>query len=359
MTSALHFCTSTTAAVLVASQPIKGVERVHRVTLLPGGGAGAEATASAVRAVEATGVEVIWEKAPLDTKSLAFPDRAVPLAVVEAIKRNRVALRCWAAVADTDVEQRISRNLSRQLGLLTHFQPIGSFPEANPNLPNNLIDLAIFEENFEGLCSTVEGLAAMGIYDGLDFVSNSIALRIANAAFAFARRGRKARVTAIYQGTGGTERAFLSRCRETARVFQEIHYDELSAGEVMQQLSTQPEEFDVIVAPAFLGNSVANLGAVLAGGINLMPCADFGESCAVFSAVGISSCSDGGPNGANPTGAIRAAALLLKHVGEADAGHRLEQALYAVYARGDILTMDAGGRSSGTEFTDAVIAEIG
>jgi isocitrate dehydrogenase (NAD+) len=202
-------------------------------------------------------------------------------------------------------------------------------------------------------------LAAMGIFDSLDFLSRSMSLRIANAAFGFARRERRARVTAVHKSCSRTEQEFLDRCRETAGIFKEIRYDELSAGEVTEQLSTQPEEFDVILAPNFFGNSVLDLCSVLAGGINLMPCAELGESCAVFSTVGSTSASDESGNKANPTGAIRAAALLLKHVGEADAGCRLEQALYAVYAQGRVLTRDVGDRSSTTEFTDAMIAELG
>lgn len=342
-----------------AARRMQEVDRLHRVTLVPGEGVGAEVTAAAVRAVEATGVDVVWEKVPLDAKSLAHPDCGVPLPVVEAIRRNRVALRGRTADTDTAVEQNISISLSRQLGLFVHFQPIRSIPGFDSTVPTDPIDLAIFEGNFEGLCSTVEHLAAMGIYDSLDFVSGSIALQIANAAFTFARRERRARVTAIHKGHGRTDQAFLDRCRETARAFKEIRYDEFSAGEIVQQLSTRPEEFDVILAPTFLGNSVADLCSVLAGGINLMPCADLGESCAVFSSAGHPSRCDDGGNNANPTGAIRAAALLLRQVGEVEAGYRLEQALCAVYAHKEILTRDVGGRSSTTEFTDAVIAELG
>lgn len=90
-----------------------------------------------------------------------------------------------------------------------------------------------------------------------------------------------------------------------------------------------------------------------------MPCADLGESCAVFSALGISSRGEEGGNQANHTGQIRSAALLLRRVGEVDAGYRLEQALYAACAQGRILTSDIGARSSTMEFADAVIAGMG
>ena len=47
--------------------------------------------------------------------------------------------------------------------------------------------------------------------------------------------------------------------------------------------------------------------------------------------------------------------MLLTHLGEKDAAHRLQSAVEAVYSEGKHLTGDVGGTSSTIEFTDAVV----
>ena len=61
---------------------------------------------------------------------------------------------------------------------------------------------------------------------------------------------------------------------------------------------------------------------------------------------------------ANPIGAIWSAALMLEHLGEADAGRRLVRAIEEVCRR-RVLTRDLGGRASTAEVGDAVAAEAG
>jgi tartrate dehydrogenase/decarboxylase / D-malate dehydrogenase len=60
---------------------------------------------------------------------------------------------------------------------------------------------------------------------------------------------------------------------------------------------------------------------------------------------------------ANPLGAIWSAALMLEHLGEADASRRLMDALESV-ARDGILTRDVGGSASTSEVGDAVAARL-
>jgi tartrate dehydrogenase/decarboxylase/D-malate dehydrogenase len=62
---------------------------------------------------------------------------------------------------------------------------------------------------------------------------------------------------------------------------------------------------------------------------------------------------------ANPLGAFWTGAMLLEHLGEADAARRLMRAVEAVTARGEVLTPDLGGRATTAQVTDAVIAAIG
>ena len=50
--------------------------------------------------------------------------------------------------------------------------------------------------------------------------------------------------------------------------------------------------------------------------------------------------------------------MLLTHLGEKAAAHRLQSAVEAVYAEGKYLTADVGGTCSTIEFTDAVVKHL-
>lgn len=151
---------------------------------------------------------------------------------------------------------------------------------------------------------------------------------------------------------------FLDCCRETAKSFRDVQYDELFADEAAHQIPSQPDKFDVILAPSHFGDRLAELCSFLVGGVSLLPMADLGESYAIFST--LQRCSPENPDleSVNPTGGIQAAALLLEHIGERDAALRLQRAVRAVYADGRHLTPDVGGNASTCEFTNAVIAEL-
>ncbi len=60
----------------------------------------------------------------------------------------------------------------------------------------------------------------------------------------------------------------------------------------------------------------------------------------------------------NPTPTMLSAAMMLDHLGFADASHRFENAVRKVYAEGKVLTADQGGSAKTTEFTRAVVANL-
>jgi tartrate dehydrogenase/decarboxylase/D-malate dehydrogenase len=62
---------------------------------------------------------------------------------------------------------------------------------------------------------------------------------------------------------------------------------------------------------------------------------------------------------ANPVGAIWAAALMLEHLGEADASRELVTALERVLAEGRVRTPDLGGAATTADMTRAVVDALG
>ena len=85
-----------------------------------------------------------------------------------------------------------------------------------------------------------------------------------------------------------------------------------------------------------------------------MPGANIGDAAAVFEAVHGSAPDIAGKGLANPTALIQSAVMMLHHLGEGDAGTRIERALVAVYREGTTRTADLGGTASTDEFADAI-----
>jgi isocitrate dehydrogenase (NAD+) len=151
---------------------------------------------------------------------------------------------------------------------------------------------------------------------------------------------------------------FLRCCREVAKEHPEIQYTELIVDNASMQLVLRPETFDILLLPNLYGDIVSDLAAGLVGGLGIVPGANMGESHAVFEAVHGSAPDIAGQGKANPTALMLSAVMMLIHLGEADAAHKLQSAVEAVYREGKYLTGDVGGTASTQEFTDAVVTVL-
>ena len=92
----------------------------------------------------------------------------------------------------------------------------------------------------------------------------------------------------------------------------------------------RPQECDVLVMPMLYGDIVSDVAAGLIGGLGVAPGANFGDDGAVFEAVHGSAPRHAGKNRANPFAMMRSGAMLLRHIGEAEAAGRLETAIAEV-----------------------------
>ena len=358
MTTTQDISQSANAVVSSSLQAAPEKGPAHTITLIPGEGVGPEVISAAVRAVEATGVEVSWEKVSFDAASIATCDVGLPPSLIEAIRKNRVTLKGPMTTAVPESLSCVNSALRRRLGLFANFRPIRSFPGSQTQSSGQGMDIALFQENAEGLYAGVGQLMALGLLEEKDLIARTISFRIADVAFSFARREGKQRVTAIHKGYGREEQLFLECCHKTAKSFRDLQYEELLATEVAEHLRRRAHKFEVVVSPSHFGRSLADLCSFMVGGSGLLPYADLGETYAVFSAPEESSPKNAGRNFANPSGCIRAAALLLRHIGESEAAFKLERGVDSVYAGGKHLTSDLGGKATTAEFTEAVIGEL-
>jgi isocitrate dehydrogenase (NAD+) len=332
----------------------------HQVTLIPGDGIGPEVAEATVRAVEATGASIEWERVEAGARALAEQGQLIPDDVFASLEMTRVGLKGPTATPIAGGHQSINVALRKKLGLYTNFRPVRMLPGLKTRFQDLPIDLAIFRENTEDLYSGLEHEVVPGVVESLKIITRHASLRIARAAFEYARREGRRKVTAIHKANimKMSDGLFLKCCRETAAQFPETVYQELIVDNACMQLVMRPETFDVLVLPNLYGDIISDLAAGLVGGLGIVPGANIGDHHAIFEAVHGTAPDIAGKGLANPTALMQSAVLMLAHLGERAASTRLESAIHQVYAEGSHLTGDVGGKASTAEFTGAVIGRM-
>jgi isocitrate dehydrogenase (NAD+) len=333
----------------------------HQVTLIPGDGIGPEVAEATVRAIDATGVKIEWERVEAGIRALAEQGQLIPDDVFASLEVTRVGLKGPTATPIAGGHQSINVALRKKLGLYTNFRPVRMLPGLKTRFSDLPLDLAIFRENTEDLYSGLEHEVVPGVVESLKIITRHASMKIARAAFEYARREQRRKVTAIHKANimKLSDGLFLKCCREVAAEFSEITYNELIVDNACMQLVMRPETFDLLVLPNLYGDIISDLTAGLVGGLGIVPGANIGDNHAIFEAVHGTAPDIAGKGLANPTALMQSAVLMLAHLGERDASVRLQKAIHKVYADAAHLTGDVGGKASTTGFTDAVIAQLG
>jgi isocitrate dehydrogenase (NAD+) len=332
----------------------------HQITLIPGDGIGPEVADATVRALEATGVEIEWDRVEAGIAALAKTGQLLPDEVLASLESTHVGLKGPTATPIAGGHQSINVALRKKLGLYVNFRPVRMLPGLKTRFHDVPIDLIIFRENTEDLYSGLEHEVVPDVVESLKIITRKASARIARATFEYACRFGRKKVTAIHKANimKLSDGLFLKCCREMAAQFPTINYNELIVDNACMQLVMRPETFDLLVLPNLYGDIVSDLTAGLVGGLGMVPGANLGDEHAVFEAVHGTAPDIAGKSLANPTALMQSAALMLAHIGEVEASRKLQAAIEAVYADGSSLTGDVGGSASTVEFTDAVIRRI-
>ena len=332
----------------------------YQITLIPGDGIGPEVAEAAARAVGATGVAIEWERVDAGLNALAEYGQLLPDDVFASLESTHVGLKGPTATPIAGGHQSINVAMRKKLSLYTNFRPVRMLPGLKTRFHDLPVNIAIFRENTEDLYAGLEHEVVPGVVESLKIITRKASLRIARAAFDYAAREGRRKVTAIHKANimKLSDGLFLQCCREVAAHFPAIEYTELIVDNACMQLVMRPESFDILVLPNLYGDIVSDLAAGLVGGLGIVPGANLGDRHAIFEAVHGTAPDIAGKGLANPTALIQSAVLMLAHLGERDASVCLQNALECVYTEGLHLTGDVGGQASTSEFTDAVIRHI-
>jgi isocitrate dehydrogenase (NAD+) len=326
----------------------------HVVTLIPGDGIGPEVTEAVVRIVRASGVAIEWEHQIAGVLALERTGQTLPVELVDSVRRNRVALKGPVTTPIGTGFTSVNVGLRKALDLFANLRPVWNLPGIRSRFEG--VDLVIVRENTEDLYAGLEHTVVPGVVESLKIITERASTRIAQFAFAHARRHGRKRLSAIHKANimKQSDGLFLESARRVSREFADIAYDECIVDAACMQLVLNPSQFDVLLLPNLYGDIVSDLCAGLVGGLGVVGAANLGADCAVFEAVHGSAPDIAGKNLANPTALLLSAVMMLQHLDERAAADRIMRGLGAVLTEGQTRTRDVGGSSTTSEFADAV-----
>jgi isocitrate dehydrogenase (NAD+) len=333
----------------------------HKVTLLPGEGIGPEVSAAVRRILDASGVRIEWEVLEAraeNTDTSTVKGQVLNTAAIESVRRNRVGLKGPMATAVAGGAPSVNVALRKSLDLYANLRPVKNLPGVKSHFDN--VDVVIVRENTEDLYSGLEHEVVPGVVESLKIITEKASTRIAKFAFEYARKSGRKKIHAIHKanimklGDG----LFLKSARTVAEQYKDVEYKELIVDNACMQIVMDPQQFDILLLPNLYGDVMSDLAAGLVGGLGVVPSGNIGEEAAIFEAVHGTAPDIAGKGVANPTALLMSSILMLNHLGETNAGNRIEQALWKVYREGKHKTRDLGGSATTQQFTDAIIAAL-
>ncbi len=259
-------------------------------------------------------------------------NKAIPDDVLEELKKCPVILKGptttpqagdpWPNIESANVAMR------KALDLFANLRPV--------KVPEEGIDWTFFRENTEGAYAV--GSKGIHVTDDLamDFVVTTTegTKRIAKLAYDYARRNKKERVSIIQKANviKTTDGKFLNLCKEVAKDYPEITTDEWYIDITTAKLIDKKRrtDFKVFVLPNLYGDIITDEAAEFQGGVGTAGSANIGKKYAMFEAIHGSAprmMREGRGKYADPCSMLRAAVMLLSHIGKQAEADKLERAL--------------------------------
>jgi isocitrate dehydrogenase (NAD+) len=330
----------------------------NTVTLIPGDGIGPEIADAVVQIFEAADAPVRWERQTVSSEAVHPGGQLISDEALDSIRRNKIALKGPLATPIGTGHVSLNLTLRKAFQLYANLRPCRNIPGLKTRYDD--VNLVVVRENTEGEYSGLEHEVVPGVVESLKVITRPASMRIAEFAFYYATVQNRRKVTAVHKANimKRSDGLFLSCCREVAKKYPQIQYEEIIVDNCCMQLVINPKRFDVMVLPNLYGDIVSDLCAGLIGGLGVAPSGNIGEGAAIFESVHGTAPDIAGQGKANPTALLLSACMMLRHLGELALADKIEQACHDVIAERRRITGDLGGTSSTSDFTQAIIERI-
>jgi tartrate dehydrogenase/decarboxylase/D-malate dehydrogenase len=356
----------------------------HRIAVIPGDGIGKEVVPEGMRVLDAAarkfGIDLAWDH--FDFASCDYyakHGKMMPDDWKDRIGAHDAIFFGAVGWPDT-VPDHVSLwgsllKFRREFDQYVNLRPCRLIPGIPSPLANRKpgdIDFYVVRENTEGEYSSVGGRMYEGTEREVVFQESVFSRkgvdRILKFAFDLAQRRPKKHLTSATKSNGIsiTMPYWDERVEEMAKSYPDVRWDKYHIDILTAHFVRHPDRFDVVVASNLFGDILSDLGPACTGTIAIAPSANINPERtypSLFEPVHGSAPDIAGKGIANPIGQIWCGAMMLEHLGYAEAGAAVLAAIERVLAAGPQhapLTADMGGNAGtadlGKAIADAVVA---
>src|SRR5437667_5714037 len=352
-------------------------KKPYRIAVMPGDGIGKEVMPEGQRVLEAAakkfGVQLAFTHFDWSCDYYARHGRMMPedwfeqLRGFEAVYYGAVG---WPATVPDHVSLWGSLiQFRRRFDQYVNLRPCRLMPGIATPLENRKpgdIDFVVVRENTEGEYSSVGGR----LFDGTEreivfqetIFSRKGVDRIMQFAFDLAGTRPAKHLTSATKSNGIsiTMPYWDERFRAMAAQYPGIRTDQYHIDILTAHFVQRPQHFDVVVGSNLFGDILSDLGPAVCGTIGIAPSANInpeGEYPSLFEPVHGSAPDIAGKGIANPIGQIWCGAMMLEHLGHADAAAGVMRGIERALAEGP-RTRDLGGKATTAELGKAIADAI-
>lgn len=356
--------------------------------------------------------KIEWQKLLAGGEAFETCGEYLPKETLAHINENLIAIKGPLMTPVGESFRSINVTLRQKMDLYACVRPVEYFKGIkSPVKAPEKVDMTIFRENTEDIYAGIEFASEtneshnllkflekeLNVHSirfpktsalGIKPVSPEGSKRLVNAAFEYALKMKKKRVTFVHKGNimKFTEGGFRNWAYEVAReypTFTKLEYDEiknergslqaenekkaaLKSGKIyvddviadnfLQQIILNPENFEVIATLNLNGDYISDALAAQVGGIGIAPGANinYKSGHAIFEATHGTAPDIAGKNIANPSSLILSGVMMFEYLGWQEVAELIKIALSFSFRNGN-LTADLGGKLSTSKFSDVLI----
>jgi tartrate dehydrogenase/decarboxylase/D-malate dehydrogenase len=341
--------------------------RTYRLAVIAGDGIGKEVVPEGLRVLEAAAAKFKFNL-QFDTFDFASADYFLKHKVMmpedwkqqigghDAIFFGAVG---WPAVVPDHISLWGSLiQFRREFDQYVNLRPVRLMPGVPSPLANRKpgdIDFFVVRENTEGEYSSIGGRIFPGTEREVvvqETVLTRIGVdRILKFAFELAQNRPKRHLTSATKSNGIaiTMPYWDERVEAMAKRFPDVRWDKYHIDILAAHFVMNPDRFDVVVGSNLFGDILSDLGPACTGTIGIAPSGNINperDFPSMFEPVHGSAPDIAGQGIANPIGQIWSAAMMLDHLGEADAAKAIVAAIEQVLPDSRLRTRDLGGAAN-------------
>mgnify|MGYP005847437691 CR=1 FL=1 len=350
--------------------------KTYKIAVVPGDGIGQEIIPEGMRVLDHVakneGFQLEYTQFPYSAEHYQKTGEFMPANGLDLLRPFDAIY--FGAIGRPDVDDtlpatRYTFRVRKGFQQYVNYRPVKLIPGVPGPLRNakaGEVDFVIIRENTEGEFSETGNFVNPETPNGfavqLSIFTRQGIERVAHFAFQLAAKRKKLVTNVTKSNTLIHSMLYWDQIiGEVSRQYPDVRYEKMYVDNAGANFVLRPNHFDVLLCTNMIGDILSDLGAALMGSLGLGPSGNINperDYPSMFEPIHGSAPDIAFKGIANPVSAVWSGALMLQHLGEADAAQKIESAIFKTLEDRANWTADLGGSARTKDVTDAVIRHI-